>query len=226
MEITWLGQAGLLFETETIRIMIDPYFSNSCEKRNARLKRHIPIREEFTKMCPDILILTHNHLDHTDPETLCHYLNDNTNVTVICSREAQDLVLRYPGNHNCVIFEPGTQWTQDGIRMTAVEACHSEPSAFGVILEMENRKYYITGDTLYNTKILKGLPDDIDVVFLPINGVGNNMNLKDASRFARDCKARWAVPMHWGMFDEINPQRFEHSGRVIPHVYEKISFLE
>ena len=34
MKITWLGQAGLLFETEKLTIMIDPYLSNSVEKIN------------------------------------------------------------------------------------------------------------------------------------------------------------------------------------------------
>ena len=29
MKITWLGQAGLLFETEGMRIVVDPYLSNS-----------------------------------------------------------------------------------------------------------------------------------------------------------------------------------------------------
>ena len=224
MKITWLGQAGLLFETEDISIMIDPYFSDSCEKRKARLKRHIPVRDEFVRKCPDVLILTHNHLDHTDPETLPYYLREDTRITVISSREAHELLLTYPGDHNCIIFEPGTRWTEGGVRMTGVKACHSEPSAFGVILEYEGKKYYVTGDTLYNTDILKNLPEDIYAVFLPVNGVGNNMNMEDASRFALDCGAKWAVPMHWGMFDEIDPLEFQHPGRVIPEVYEEIKF--
>lgn len=60
--------------------------------------------------------------------------------------------------------------------MTGVKACHSEHSAFGVILEYKGKKYYVTGDTLYNTDILKSLPENIYAVFLPVNGVGNNMN--------------------------------------------------
>ena len=63
MKITCLGQAGLLFEKENIRIMIDPYFSDSCEKRKARLKRCISVSEKFINICPDVLILTYNHLD-------------------------------------------------------------------------------------------------------------------------------------------------------------------
>ena len=34
MKITFLGQAGLLFETKDKMIVIDPYLSNSVEKIN------------------------------------------------------------------------------------------------------------------------------------------------------------------------------------------------
>ena len=50
MKITWLGQAGLLFETENLTVMIDPYFSDCCEKHNARLKRRIPIERRFIEI--------------------------------------------------------------------------------------------------------------------------------------------------------------------------------
>ena len=54
--------------------MIDPYFSNCCDKSNQKLKRRIPIDKRFTEIKPDILILTHNHLDHTDPETIPYFV--------------------------------------------------------------------------------------------------------------------------------------------------------
>ena len=31
MEITWLGQAGFLFQSEGLKIIIDPYLSDSVE---------------------------------------------------------------------------------------------------------------------------------------------------------------------------------------------------
>ena len=31
MKITWLGQAGLLFDNGKVKIMVDPYLSNSVE---------------------------------------------------------------------------------------------------------------------------------------------------------------------------------------------------
>ena len=74
MKVTWLGQAGFLFENDNIKIIVDPYLSDSCFKVNPRLKRRYPIDEAFLKIKPDVIILTHIHLDHTDPETLDFYL--------------------------------------------------------------------------------------------------------------------------------------------------------
>ena len=223
MNITWLGQAGLLFETENMTVMIDPYFSNCCEKHNQKLKRIIPIDKRYTEINPDILILTHNHLDHSDPETIPYFGNENTNTKVILSENAHDFVKEMGGADNdYIVFKDGTEWTEDNVKFVGVKAYHSENTAFGVIIEAEGKNYYVTGDTLYNRNIFKVLPEDIYAVFLPINGVGNNMNMADAARFARDCGAKLAVPIHFGMFDNINPEDFIFENRVIPEVYKKI----
>ena len=70
MKVTWIGQAGFLFENENIKIIIDPYLSDSCYKVNPRLKRNYSVEESFLKINPDVIVLTHSHLDHADPETL------------------------------------------------------------------------------------------------------------------------------------------------------------
>ena len=127
------------------------------------------------------------------------------------------------GGHTYVQFDRYTQWTEYGFRFRAVKAVHSDPFAIGVMIEdLENsRVYYITGDTLYSEEIFADLPDHIDVVFLPINGVGNNMNVTDAVRFFHDCGATRAVPYHVGMFDTLTPEIFEAEGRILPKLYKE-----
>lgn len=88
MKITWLGQAGLMLETEGVCIIIDPYLSNSVAAIEPQNERRVPVDERFLSVTPDILVLTHNHLDHTDPETLAHYLGENTSVCVLASENA------------------------------------------------------------------------------------------------------------------------------------------
>ena len=50
MKITWLGQAGLLFETGGLTIVIDPYLSNSCQRLNPDSFRRVPVDERFLKL--------------------------------------------------------------------------------------------------------------------------------------------------------------------------------
>lgn len=221
MKVTWLGQAGLLFETGGKKIIVDPYLSDSVEKIEPHNKRRVAVDEEFLKIKPDIILLTHNHLDHTDPETLKHYLNENSNVCVLASGNAWSNVRKFGGKNNYVQFNRHTRWTEDGIKFTAVKAEHSDTQAIGIIIEAENKKYYITGDTLYNDEILQDLPVDIDYIFLPINGRGNNMNFCDAKAFCEKIGAK-AIPFHCGLFDDLDMNDFEYDNKVVPEFYKEI----
>ena len=88
MKITWLGQAGLLFETNGKTIIVDPYLSDSVKTIEPHNYRRVAVDESFLQIKPDMILLTHNHLDHTDPETLSHYLSEKSEVTVLASGNA------------------------------------------------------------------------------------------------------------------------------------------
>ena len=47
MKIRWLGQAGLLFEKDNLKIMIDPYLSDSVKKINPKNYRCVPVKKEY-----------------------------------------------------------------------------------------------------------------------------------------------------------------------------------
>ncbi|MDF2926773.1 MAG: beta-lactamase protein [Paenibacillaceae bacterium] len=223
LKVTWLGQAGLLLEDPNIRIIVDPYLSNSVEKVNPKNYRRKEVDASFLSIAPHVLLCTHNHLDHADPETLPHYLNNGNAMDVLAPRAVWEEVRKSGGSHNYVLFRRHTQWTCGHVRFTAVKAEHSDDEAIGVIIDDGDKTYYITGDTLYNSEIFEDLPGKIDVLFLPVNGAGNNMNMHDAGRFASRIKAKAVVPLHWGMFDEINPEEFICTNRVIPRIYEEIA---
>lgn len=222
MKITYLGQAGLLFENHGFKIMIDPYLSDSVEKINPKNYRRVPVDESFFKIKPDVMIFTHNHLDHYDPETVSHFIDENSNITVLAPKSVWDEVRKIGGNNNYVLFNRHTEWTQNGIKFTAVKAEHSDITPIGVIIDDGERKYYVTGDTLYNEEIFGDIPSDIYALFLPVNGVGNNMNMTDAARFAKRINAKRAVPIHIGMFDELTADGFQSENKVIPKIYKEI----
>lgn len=222
LKITYLGQAGLLFESAGATVMIDPYLSNSVEKRNPKSYRRQPIDESFFGIKPDVMIFTHNHLDHYDPETVRHFLTPDSTVTVLAPRSVWEEVRSMGGNHNYVQFDRHTVWTEKGITFAAVKAVHSDPAAVGVILDDGDKKYYVTGDTLYSREIFLDIPADIYALFLPVNGAGNNMNMEDAAVFAEQIKAKKVVPFHVGMFDEKTAEGFACSNKVIPQIYQEV----
>ncbi len=222
MKITYLGQAGYFFESSDCKVMLDPYLSNSVVKVNPKNYRRYPVEEWVFSLKPDVMIFTHDHLDHYDPETVPHFITADSNVTVLAPRSVFDKVRLLGGNNNYVLFEPGTQWTQEGITFTSVTAKHSDPCAIGVIIDDGQKKYYHTGDTLYCEEIFKELPEDIYALFLPVNGVGNNMNMIDAARFAKKVGSEKVVPMHTGLFDNLNPTDFPLPNKAIGEPFKEI----
>ena len=223
MKIIWLGQAGLLFIKNGFKIMIDPYLSDSVEKINPASFRRQAVDESLFEIKPDVMIFTHNHLDHYDPETVCRFISADTNIVVLSPASVWQEVRKIGGGNNYIQFNRHTVWTENGIKFTAVKAEHSDISAIGVIIDDGDKKYYVTGDTLYNEEIFGDIPNDIYAVFLPVNGVGNNMNMTDAARFAKRINAERTVPMHIGMFDEITADEFDCKNKIIANIYKEIT---
>lgn len=226
MKCTWMGQAGLLFDFDGVKVMVDPYLSDSAQKVNPALKRQVAVDESFYDVRPDFLILTHDHVDHTDPETLEKILGRQKGICVLASQNAWQRVRKFSGDHNYVMFDRGTQWTQSGLFFQAVHAQHSDDFAMGVLITYGDTTCYVTGDTLYHNQVIKDVKETgkkIDVIFLPVNGVGNNVNLTDAARLARESGARRVVPIHFGLFDSICPEEdFLCENKVVPQFYQEI----
>ncbi len=226
MKIKWIGQAGLLIEANGKIILVDPYLSNSVEAINPNNYRRVPVDKSLLNIKPDIIVLTHNHLDHTDPETLKHYLGEDSHITVLASGNAWQEVRKFGGTrNNYVMFNRHTIWSEGDIIFKAVKAEHSDTLAIGLVMCYNGKKVYIAGDTLYNEGIFADIPSDIDVAFLPINGVGNNMNISDAIKFAKRIGAKRTVPVHFGMFDALDPRAFECNGVIIPSIYNEIACI-
>lgn len=224
MEVIWLGQAGLLFVEDDFKIMIDPYLSDSVKTINPNNFRRVPVDESFFEIKPDVMIFTHNHLDHYDPETVRRFITADTNVVVLAPTSVWNDVRKIGGGNNYVQFNRRTVWTENGIIFSAVKAEHSDAYAVGVIIDDGDKKYYVTGDTLYNEDIFDDIPDDIYAVFLPVNGVGNNMNMADAKKFCERVKPKYAVPVHCGMFDDTDMNKFGCKNKAVPKIYQKINF--
>lgn len=227
MKVTWLTQAGLLFENDKISILADPYLSDSLGKINERKRRRIPVYEKYLDISPDVILITHSHMDHLDPETLSAYLgNTAKEITVLASASAYEKLTELGYSHNIILLSPHSVWSEKGVTFYSVKAEHSDRDAVGFIIDDGDKTYYISGDTLYNFDVIDDcldlVEDGVDYAFLPINGKGNNMNAKDAADFAYEIGAKCAIPVHYGLFDDVDPDDFDFDDKKILTPYNSI----
>ena len=221
MKITWLGQAGLLFETDETTILVDPYFSDSASA--IAVPRKMPVSPAVWEIHPDLLLCTHAHIDHYDPETIPHFVNADSELTVLSPVSVWEKIRAAGGKNNFVLVSPGVVWTHRDVTVTTVGAVHSDPHAVGFLISHNGKTYYVTGDTLFCPTLLRQIPSNVDVVFLPINGKGNNMNATDAAKFCDYLGAKLAVPIHFGMMDDVDPSAFIWKNSLIPTIYKEMT---
>ena len=225
MKVIWLGQNGLLFVSGKNKVLVDPYLSDSLHDIDIRMERGWSINKKFHTVEPDVIVLTNSHLDHTDLPTLRMYIERNKRqVTLLCCESAFNIIAQSGiiGRYNNVLMECGSEWTHDNLVFEAVPAKTDDKTAIGVVItdNADGKKYYITSDTLYNNNIFRHIPAKIDTLFLPINGEDGGMNTDDAIRFAKRIEAAHTVPVHFGMFDDVNPRKFIMDGAVVPTIYK------
>ena len=223
MKVTWLTQAGLLFKNEKITVLVDPYLSDGGEGEN----RRIPVDDSFFGVKPDVILITHSHPYHLDKDTLDRFLiNCDKEVTVLAGGSAYTKLRSFGYSHNIVLLTPHTVWSECGVTFYSVKAEHSERDAVGFIIDDGDKTYYVSGDTLYNFDVIDDcldlVEDGVDYAFLPINGKGNNMNAKDAADFAYEIGAKVAIPVHYGLFDDTDPEEFDFDDRQILAPYQEV----
>ena len=156
LKITFVGHASLIFEFDNMVIHVDP-FSRAWNYEN------LPKA--------DMIIITHHHGDHLEPELIKKLRKSGTPVVApeLSSRDISD----------CIIMKNGETKRVNGIEINTIpayniihkrdsgEPYHKKGEGNGYILNLGGKKVYIAGDT-ENTPEMKELKD-IDIAFLPMN---------------------------------------------------------
>lgn len=209
MKIRWLGQSGYILSDGTTEICIDPYLSDVVNKvANRPRVREIPIAPE--KLKSDIVICTHNHLDHIDTDSIP--LMDKRNMTFLAPSECRQ-VLTDMGVENFEAFDEGRTVKYGDFEITATFADHSV-NAVGVLITYKGERLYFSGDTEYNEKL-----EEIrcDYMFICINGKLGNMNVCEATKLTKIINPKLAIPNHYDMFESNSedPEKFDVPQRFI-----------
>jgi L-ascorbate 6-phosphate lactonase len=210
--LTWLGQAGFLIETGGARLLVDPFFS----EHEGRTFPPPPIDVFGARI--DRVLVTHEHLDHLDPDSLRDIAVRSPGVSVIAPEPLREQVKGVP----FAGVRPGDRVDlPGGVAVRVVRAVHAvhpsdgyseggDPPRFvGYVIETDGVAIYHGGDTIADDRVLAGLDGvRVDVALLPINGRGffreqedlaGNLDARDAVALAAHCGASILVPLHWDL---------------------------
>jgi L-ascorbate 6-phosphate lactonase len=220
LALWFLGQNGfLLKDASGVLIAIDPYLTDSCARTFAhlpfRLNRQLPVFIEPEDLDVDVLITTHSHQDHADPETL-HRLPGNLRAQFLGPWES---VRRYrecgiPAS-SCRVIHPNEEIAIGGSIILhgtfALPTDNTDLNHMGVLLQFASGiSFYNTGDTTYCETLSALLPRQMDLCAICINGGYHNLDIMRAACLIKAIDPRIAIPCHYDMMvnNTANPSMF------------------
>jgi L-ascorbate metabolism protein UlaG (beta-lactamase superfamily) len=139
----------------------------------------------------DVVLSTHGHTDHLDPETL-----RAIGAPLVTPSGLLELARERSGVEVTGIAE-GERVDVAGFGIEAVPAIHPGDHCVGYVISTAQYRLYHSGDTTWVNPGLRG----VDVALVPINGKLGNLDGPEAARLARTVEAALAVPCHYGMFE-------------------------
>lgn len=224
--ICWLGQAGFWIDILGTKVLIDPYLSDSLTKKySGKLFPHkrmmsAPLTVD-TLPEPDIILITHAHTDHMDPDTLAPLSSRFPKVNIYVPIAARDTAIDRIGNEQVVkTVDAGQKLAlEDGLNLKVFPSAHEDFDVtqdghypyLGYGITKADQRVYHSGDTI----LFRGLTEMIrnfapQVALLPINGrddyrkangVPGNMTASEAVQLCRSAGVPHLIPHHFGMFE-------------------------
>ena len=217
--ITYINHSTFLIQTDGFNILADPVYSNRVSPFSfAGPKRMRPPGIRFQDL-PDIdlVLISHNHYDHLDIETLERVRK--THDPLFITPLGIDLYLKKNGISKTVSLD----WWEahkisDHLSISAVEAQHFSGRGMfdrdktlwaGFVIESENGNVYFAGDTGYNTffKTIGEKYAPIKTAIIPIGAyiprwfMGPvHVDPAEAIQAHNDLNAELSIGMHYGTF--------------------------
>ncbi len=216
----WLGQSGYIFKSpEGTLASVDLYLTNSCEglTPGLDLSRRIPVLIQPEELDVDIFACTHNHQDHTDPETVRRLRNKDTAQFVgphpTCSVFAKEGI--ESGRIQAAWPDCELEFGDLRLRGTfALPTDATDLNHMGYVVQFgTGPKVYITGDTDYSELLASAGRHEPSLVITCINGGFNNLSHYEAANLVGQIKPRAAIPCHYDMFPDnaVDPKQFRAS---------------
>lgn len=217
--ITWIGHSSFLIQLPGVTLLTDPVFGHA----SFLYRRILPAGLQGHELPQiDFLLLSHNHRDHMDTDSLLAIRERHTpTVLVPKGDKAWFDENKFTTTHEHMWWEQQTfiiPSTNAELKFTFLPAIHWSQRGFfdknkslwgSWMIEYQGKVYYFAGDTSYSphfTAIAQEFPV-IDVVMMPIGPCEPrawmehaHISAHQAGQAFLDLQAQHFIPMHWGTF--------------------------
>jgi len=212
VKVSMIGHSCVLIEMGGIRILTDPYFGTSGNIAYSRRRPPSCKREELTSV--DLVLVSHNHFDHTDP-TFFRLL---PSTTPIVAPSLTAWVTKLKGGGNVIGLAAWQMRTFDGLKITAVPAWHSTIT-HGYVIQFRDDTLYFAADTYFG-RFMERIAREFNppIVLMPVSTfrIPPTMGESGAVAAARTLSPKLIIPIHLGIAPRSpllrtsqTPKRFE-----------------
>lgn len=231
--ITWLGHAAFLIRLGGTTILTDPFLSARASPFRYLLgpKRFSPPGLSVENLPPiDVLLISHNHYDHLDKETL-RKLPNKGQITVV-TPSGNGALLRPLGFKNIRELGWGNSAAAHALDITVLPAIHFSARTLwdrnrmlwgGFSIQSRTKKLYFSGDTTYGPvfrEMEKYGPFDAGMIgigaYAPVELMkASHASPEQAVEIAKDLKVKTIIGMHWGSVKLTTEDPFEPPVRFV-----------
>ena len=218
IKFVWFGHSTLLTNIQNTIILVDPVFSTSASPVNFIVPRFQPPVLELNELPKiDVVLISHDHYDHLDMNTV-QYLSNKVSKFIVPLGVTSHLKSWGVSEEKMVELDWWQSTSFDQVTFTSTPAQHfsGRHALFNIsqtlwsswVVQSADVSFYFSGDSGYDVHY-KQIGDKfgpIDLVFIDSGQYNARWrevhNLpEEAVQASIDLKGRYLVPVHWGMFN-------------------------
>ncbi len=226
--ITWLGHATFLIRINGMTILTDPYLTEFASPLwEFGPRRYVQPGISLDNLPSiDIIVVSHNHLDHLDAETI-ETLQGKDSIHVFVPLGLKSFFIDR-GYTNVEELDWNRRSSYGGIELTALPAIHFSGRGLNDknktlwcswSISSQSRKIFFSGDTSYSPTLFKTIgqvngPFDLAIVSIGAYktrkyGPASHLTPEEAAKVVMETKSNVAVAMHWGTIQLSDEPPFE-----------------